>query len=91
MVAEQVVSKILVTVVVLIATSYALHKTWTSEIDLWSLLKKPSEAIPTKAQITKRDLVVSPDVIELGEGDWKAKSQFSIHNPTKKFFYNLWL
>ena len=40
---------------------------------------------------SNQDLVVSPDLIELGKGDWKAKSQFSIHNPTDKFFYGLWL
>jgi len=43
---------------------------------------------PTRSN---QDLVVSPDVIELGKGDWKAKCQFSIHNPTDKFFYGLWL
>ena len=89
--AEQVVSKILVTVVCLVITYFAISKAWTSELDLLSILKKPSDMIPTRTRITEQHLVVSPEVIELGKGDWKAKGSFSIHNPTDTFFYGLWL
>ncbi len=87
----QVISKVLVTVVLLSITYYAMSKTWRSEIDLLSLLKKPSGFIPTRTQTAEQNLVVSPEVIELGKGDWKAKCDFSIHNPTDAFFYGLWL
>ena len=71
-------------------------------ISLWGVsglitLFYPSTQDPVSQQIgtlkrnTEQNLVVSPEVIDLGKGDWKAKCQFSIHNPTDVFFYGLWL
>lgn len=89
--AGQVVSKILVFGLIIVVNYFVIKKTWTSELDLLSPFKKFSDFIPTKERVTKQDLVVSPEIIELGKGDWKAKCPFNIHNPTDAFFYGLWL
>ena len=46
----QFLSKIIITLVILAVGYFLVHKTWTSEIDILRLFKKPADMIPVKEQ-----------------------------------------
>lgn len=46
----QVLLKIIITLAILVFGYFLLHKTWTSEIDILRLFRKPADIIPVKEQ-----------------------------------------
>lgn len=46
----QVLFKIIITLAILFVGYFLLHKTWTSEIDILRLFRKPADIIPVKKQ-----------------------------------------
>ncbi len=42
------ISRIIITAFIIVVVYFALVRVWTREVDLWALVKKPSESIPIK-------------------------------------------
>jgi len=66
------VSRLVLTAIVIAIAYFALHKVWTQDIDLLAILKKPSEGIPVRTKepyrIPETSGVLSPGTRQLPKG-----------------------
>jgi hypothetical protein len=80
--------KIILTLIIIGVGYFALVRVWTSEIDILSLLKKPSESIP----IRESAVAVVPDELNLTTSDWNKTELIEIRNAkAKDTLYSVWI
>ena len=66
------ITRLVLTAIVIAIAYFALHRVWTQEIDLLALLRKPAEGIPVRTKepyrIPETSGVLSPGTKQLPEG-----------------------
>lgn len=83
-----IVIKIILTAIIIGVGYFALVRVWTHDIDILSLLKKPSENIPIRESV----VVVAPATMDLTTSDWNKTEIFEIRNDkAKDTVYSVWI